>query len=243
MIRKHFSGIKTSEKDKIKWRSHEPHRIEAFSDGVFAFAVSLLIISLEVPHSSHELFELMKGFIPFSVCFGAIFFIWFVQYKFFRQYGMHDALTIALNGVLLFLVLFYVYPLKFMASAAAFHGKGYVIANDDFVPLIALYNAGFTCIFTIFTLLYYNAYLKRAELQLTPIETFETKTHIYTYLCISCVGLITTLATLFGGKYAGFSMALYCLMGGIGMVSYFRDKSFHKKFGNAPEVEPHLGEE
>src|ERR1700733_6070457 len=65
MVRKYLIDTKTSEKDKIKWRSHEPARIEAFSDAVFAFAVSLIIISLDVPKSSKELLLSMRGFLPF----------------------------------------------------------------------------------------------------------------------------------------------------------------------------------
>ena len=55
MIRKFF--INQNKKDKIKWRSHEVARIEALSDGVFAFAISLLVISLEVPKTSTALLE------------------------------------------------------------------------------------------------------------------------------------------------------------------------------------------
>ena len=65
MVRKILNEKKMAQKDKIVWRSHEPHRIEAFSDAVFAFAVSLLVISLEVPKSSTELLQSMKGFFPF----------------------------------------------------------------------------------------------------------------------------------------------------------------------------------
>jgi hypothetical protein len=48
-------GSKTqSKKHTIKWRSHEPSRIETFSDAVFAFALTLVIISFEVPKSFDE---------------------------------------------------------------------------------------------------------------------------------------------------------------------------------------------
>ena len=45
-------------------------RVEAFSDAVFAFAVTLVIVSLEVPKTFDELFETMKGFLSFGCCFG-----------------------------------------------------------------------------------------------------------------------------------------------------------------------------
>lgn len=40
--------------------------------------------------------------------------IWFEHYAFFRKFEAEDPLTILLNCVLLFLVLFFVYPLKFV---------------------------------------------------------------------------------------------------------------------------------
>ena len=96
---------------KFRWRGHEISRIEGLSDAVFAFAITLLVVSLEVPKTFNELAETIHGFGAFAICFVLLFIVWYTQYKFFRRYGLQDTTTIVLNGALLFVVLFYVYPL------------------------------------------------------------------------------------------------------------------------------------
>jgi len=68
----------------IVWRSHEPSRLETFSDAVFAFALTLIIVSVEVPKSFDDLLETMKGTVSFAVCFAALFQIWNSQNIFFQ---------------------------------------------------------------------------------------------------------------------------------------------------------------
>ena len=92
----------------------EVSRIEGFSDAVFAFAVTLLVVSLEVPHTFDELWAAMRQFFAFAICFALLFQVWWRHFNFFRRYGLEDAPTIVLTGILLFVVLFYVYPLKFV---------------------------------------------------------------------------------------------------------------------------------
>ena len=53
----------------FRYRAHEVSRIEAFSDVVFGFAISLLVVSLEAPKNYHEMVETLRGFIPFAITF------------------------------------------------------------------------------------------------------------------------------------------------------------------------------
>ena len=246
MLRKYFSKKTAKTTGRIKWRSHEPTRIEAFSDAVFAFAVSLLVFSLEVPKTSEELINGMKAFFPFLFCFGVIFSIWHAQYKFFRHYGMHDNVTIILNALLVAMVLGYMYPLKFMVSGWMLHGVGITLRREDILPLMFIYNGGFSVIYLLFSLMYYNAHLRSAELKLTPVEEFETVTYIYNNLIVTFVGVAVIIAAvifyLVTPRLTFIGCSFYWLLGPLfAIVGKRREKLFHKKFGNMPE--PVLGDE
>ena len=114
MIREQLIEKGVGDNKKFRWRSHEPSRIEGLSDAVFGFAVTLLVVSLEVPKTFAELKEVMRGFGAFAICFALLIVVWYNQYKFFRRYALQDNYTLVLNSALLFVVLFYVYPLKFV---------------------------------------------------------------------------------------------------------------------------------
>src|ERR1043166_4564874 len=100
---------------EFRHRAHEVSRVEAFSDVVFGFAISLLVVSLEAPKNYEEMLHVLHGFLPFAICFVLFIGIWFEHHRFYRRYAMHDMPTTLLNTLLLFVVLFYVYPLKYMS--------------------------------------------------------------------------------------------------------------------------------
>ncbi|HYY97546.1 MAG TPA: TMEM175 family protein, partial [Pyrinomonadaceae bacterium] len=115
MIRETLSGREPEVQNGFRLRGlGEVSRVEALSDGVIAFAITLLVVSLEVPRTFDELLVTMRGFLAFAITFAMLFHVWLVQYKFFRRYGLNDNFTIWLTALLLFVVLFYVYPLKFV---------------------------------------------------------------------------------------------------------------------------------
>jgi len=185
--------------DGFRWRSHEITRVEGFSDAVFGFAVTLLIVSLEVPHTSGELLATMRGFGAFVVTFMMLAGLWYSQFTFFRRYGLEDRVTVILNLVLLFMVLFFVYPLKFLFNVmltdprmrqtiATAHGLELVVLPEHKPLIFAIFGAGFAGVMVVFALLYRHAWRKRDELGLNEFEIFETEHSVRRLSVASVVG-------------------------------------------------------
>src|SRR5437879_6705404 len=105
MLREKLIDRGVGDNKKFRWRSHEVSRTEGLSDAVFGFAITLLVVSLEVPRTFAELMYAMRGFGAFAISFTLLFIVWYNQYKFFRRYNLQDNITILLNGILLFVVL------------------------------------------------------------------------------------------------------------------------------------------
>ncbi len=226
MFRKAVADKLQSDKNKFRFRGHEVRRIEAFSDAVFAFAVTLLIVSLEVPKSFEELMVTMRGFFAFGVSFVLLMVIWYEQNIFFRRYGLDDLITIMLNCTLIFVVLFYVYPLKFLFTLlfnVQIYGAGhspFVINVTDISKLMAIYGMGYILIYFLFSMMYFHALKKAKELELSPSEIFDTKTKLYKNIVLIAIGILSVMvAYVVPSEDAGISGFVYILIGPV--LSYF----------------------
>jgi uncharacterized membrane protein len=181
-------------------RRREVSRIEGFSDAVFGFAVTLLVVSLEVPKTFDELVTAMRGFPAFAVSFALLFMIWWRHYTFFRRYDLEDTFVVSMTGVLLFVVLFYVYPLKFLWTLVFAPVVGGVaratIHPRDAALLFEIYGAGVAASFGVLALLYRHAYARRAALDLTAAEAIETRFDVYRNTAIAGIGVVSAAAAI-----------------------------------------------
>jgi len=247
MLREHMIEKKVGAKNNFRWRGGESSRIEGFSDAVFAFAVTLLVVSLEVPETFNELWEKMHGFGAFTICFVMLFTVWYDQYIFFRRYALKDTLTTWLNGALLFVVLFYVYPLKFLFSmlVKVFTGASlqvhlpngtteWMIEKDQVVMLMIIYALGFIAVSFIFVVLYNHAYRRRSDLELNEMEVIDTKSSMQSHLINIGIGSLSILIVSIGGSTsAAWAGMTYWLIGPLqainGVVMAKRKKQFEKR--------------
>ena len=189
-------------------------RLDAFSDVVFGFALTLLVVSLEVPHTFAELHATLRGFFPFAISFASLMTIWHGHYKFFRRFGLHDLRTITINAILLFVVLFFVYPLKFLFTLLVLGPEQHAFENPhQLVELMVLYGTGFAAIYLLQGALYFNGYRQRAVLQLTPLELILSRGYLAGNIGMAAVGLVSALfAVVVPTQYAGYAGLFYILI-------------------------------
>jgi uncharacterized membrane protein len=192
----------------FRWRGGEITRLEAFCDVVFGFALTLLVVSLEVPKNYAEMMSAVRGFLPFALCFAQLILIWRAHYKFSRRYGLEDPYTMFLNVVLLFLVLFYVYPLKFVFTLLFSQITGSRIAEGlglhEASVLMRIYAIGFAAVFALFALMYARAYKLRGELELNPVEELETRFAIREYIIMAAIGMASFALAFKNPEWAGW---------------------------------------
>lgn len=186
-------------RDGFRLRGIAMSRVDGFSDVVFGFALTLIVVSLEVPHTYEELHKVLVGFIPFAICFVFLIVVWWEHYTFFRRFGLHDVGTILINAALLFTILFYVYPLKFLFTLIASQFTGHVgpevftSANQP-RELMIVYGAGYAATYLFISLLYLNAWRQRTLLGLSPLETTLSLTYFWDEIGQVSVGLICCIA-------------------------------------------------
>ena len=195
---------------------HDVTRLEAFSDAVFGFAITLLVVSLEVPNTFDELMQVMRGLPVFAVTFAILLMIWQEHHGLFKRFPSSDGVTIWLNGALLFVVVSYIYPLKFLfgqivlPGGLRFGAGGAFQGVNQLVTLMVIYGAGFAAIFLIFATLYWRA-ARRASDPGRRHEAHVLVGHSFVFVGVAAVSM--ALAAFGGSRFGSLSGVSYALIG------------------------------
>ncbi len=235
MFKAQFKKDSNTSSTGFRYRGKEGSRLESLTDGVFAFAITLLVIATEVPATYVELQASMYGFFGFIACIFLILGIWSNHANFFLYYGLQNEVIKRLNFLFLFVLLFYIYPLKYLFS---FLGsvisiqflKGFGFKSEamnraiekavqadlnvsEWEDLMIRFGIGMILIYGILAIMHYIAIRNKEALELTDREAFETKTFIRSYLALVFISLLSIFIVLiFGGRYAPLSGCSYLLV-------------------------------
>jgi len=127
-------------------------RIEAFSDGVFAIAVTLLILEIRLPHAGVEgslwngLVALWPSYFAFTFSFFVILVTWIVHHDLMRLVRATNIPLQLANGCALLYVTFIPFPTAVLAAnlrgadvstAVAFYCGTFVFGSGAFNLLVA----------------------------------------------------------------------------------------------------------
>jgi len=200
---------------------HSQSRIEGFSDAVFALAATLMVVSLDTPENFMLLEDKLIGLVGFGISFAALVLIWLVHYNFFRRASYIDNVVIMFNMILLFVILYFVFPLKTMINSW-FENIG--LTPETMVDLFEMYGLGFCLIFACYAGMYYRAYKKEPGTEKNLTLLFYTRHYVIFVL----VGLLSIFIayTKIGINFV-LPGPIYAL---IGPLCYMHSKWFTKKY-------------
>ncbi|MFN8530107.1 MAG: TMEM175 family protein [Anaerolineae bacterium] len=136
-----------------------PARLEAFSDGVIAIAITLLILEIRVPElePGHSLWEGLRDILPigaaFLISFLTIGIMWINHHNLFRLIRHVDQNLLILNTLLLLMITFVNFPTALL---------GEYLLTDQFQAATIVYTGSFAVTAILFNLLWrYASYRGR----------------------------------------------------------------------------------
>jgi uncharacterized membrane protein len=136
----------------------ETGRVEAFSDGVFAIAITLLVLELKAPRGpeplASQLLSQWPSYAAFFTSFGTIGIMWLNHHRLFSLMHRVDHLLLVLNGLLLLGVTITPFPTALVADHYGHPGARLAAA---------VYSGVFVCIAITFNVLWrYASSARRA---------------------------------------------------------------------------------
>lgn len=234
MAKKFFVKQEEISEDGFRYRGLAGSRLENLTDAVFGFSITLLVISSQVPTTYIELQASMYSFIGFIFCTMLLLGLWNNHSNFFLHYGLKDTTTKLLNALYIFMLLFYIYPLKYLFSYIGTgiyatikrnmgdNSEALQVALTDLAAanlntiqwkdLIIRFGLGLLLIYLILMLMHVNAIKKAKQLNLSLKEEYITKTFIREYFMLILICVLSILVVVvFGGGQAPLAGFVYLL--------------------------------
>ncbi len=217
--------------DGFRERGGEVTRIEAFVDAAFAFALTMLVISVgAIPDDMPKLILAIKGTPAFAASFIQIAAFWYAHMTWSRRYGLDDSASVVLSLVLVFLVMIFIYPLKIVfATFFGWISGGWLPYNftfgsvADLRMMFVIYGVVFGTLSLVIVLLYRHALRQADDLGLSLRERERTVVQI-TRSALSAGMAVVSIAVAYAlpehgpGWMMGSPGMVYALLGFSGLI-------------------------
>ena len=166
----------------------ETARIEAFSDGVFAIAITLLILEIKVPTPgsadlSQQLLQLWPSFVAYGISFAFIGIMWINHHRLFTHIHRSNNTLMLVNLLLLLGVTSVPYPTAVMAQHLGHPGQR---------TAVIVYQGTYVAIAIFFNILWRYAkshHLLGKEVEMAAAEKISTQYAYGPLLYLICVAL------------------------------------------------------
>lgn len=210
--------IASCRKDEgITLRGEGMTRIETFVDAAFAFAFTLLVISIDtIPSSTQELLALSLDIPAFIASASTIGVIWYAHSRWSRAFGLQDPITAMLSIILVIFVLIFVYPIKLMfrITFAYFSDNYFSYGLGDFEQLdisilIIYFSLGFLFLSIIYILLYINTLKFRVQLRLNDYEKVYCLRVVSRWLAVCATAAISCIMAAFLMDHLPWAIYIY----------------------------------
>lgn len=180
-------------------RGAEVTRAEAFFDAAFAFAITLMVISIDaIPDTAEKLVDALKSVPAFGASFLMIVLFWRGHADWSRRYGLNDRYSQRLSLLLVFIVLVFIYPLRMVFGAFFqlvggewFYAHIHLQTVADARVMFVVFALGLGAMGLNMTLLYWHAWSQRERLGLDAIECLVTRHATLRWATLPAVSLIS----------------------------------------------------
>jgi len=182
---------------RINYRGTSASGIDNLTDAVFGIAITLLIFNLLNPNSFDDLITFTKTLPAFLISISFLMLFWSEHLRFSEIYTLNNTGLTILNTLFIGLIIFYVYPLRFLTlllTSVSFDTDIGLSIQGRQVPRLMIYYGfiAFALYFVLF-LFYYKAYKIKEELNFSTFEEFFTKSQKNKLIIMFVVPFISIL--------------------------------------------------
>ncbi len=214
-------SIYNTKDPKLNYRGESTTRLDNLTDAVFGIAITLLIFNISDVTTLEALLEFAKSFPALLLGIVFLLIIWDEHVSFSKVYSTQNQMVKILNVFFIALVIFYVYPLKFLLNLITslfFSNSNQIITESNEIPLLMIYYGLVIFFIYIVIYLFYLSVLKQKDrYSLTNYELLYTKFQAKRITIMYLVPLISIVVTT---VFLKASVGLSALFGGITYFLY-----------------------